>query len=149
TFMFHEMGHEFGLDHSFGESSTPCASGDPRPGAYCDVFDIMSAMHVFAFSDSQQRLSGPTLNAFSRETLGWLHPSRVREIVNDTIFISLGISAAGESFGIPVPGEVIVLAPLNRPDIDGFQMVKFQAASRDPSQAVRSTYTIEFKEPDG
>lgn len=71
TFFFHEMGHELGLDHSFGENANPCAGGDSRPGAYCDVFDIMSAMNVRSFNDALNRRSGPTLNAFSRERLDW------------------------------------------------------------------------------
>jgi hypothetical protein len=42
TFMFHELGHEFSLDHSFSDEPAPCALGDGRPGAYCDFTDIMS-----------------------------------------------------------------------------------------------------------
>lgn len=131
TFTFHEMGHEFGLDHSFGENATPCAGGDGRPGAYCDMFDIMSAMNVHSFQDAQNRRSGPTLNAISRERLGWLHRSRVRNLGN------------------PMSAETVVLAPLNRQDINGYQMAKFLAPSRDSAQTVPSTYTIELKEPVG
>jgi Lamin Tail Domain len=131
TFIFHEMGHEFGLDHSFGENPSPCASGDARPGAYCDMFDIMSAMNVHSFQDSENRRSGPTLNAMSRKRLGWLDASRV-------------FAAGTKLFG-----ETVVLAPLNRQDIDGFTMITFEAPSRDPAQAVPSTYTVEFKEPTG
>jgi hypothetical protein len=129
TFFFHEMGHEFGLDHSFGESNTPCASGDGRPGAYCDMFDIMSAMNVHSFQDAQNRSSGPTLNAISRERMGWLHRSQVKNL------------------GKPISAETVVLAPLNRQDIEGYQLAKFLAPSRDPAQSILSTYTIEFKEP--
>lgn len=129
TFFFHEMGHEFGLDHSFGENTTACANGDGRRGAYCDMFDIMSAMNVHSFQDAQNRRSGPTLNAISRERLGWLHRSRTRNLGN------------------PMSAETVVLAPLNRQDINGYLMAKFLAPSRDPAQTASSTYTIEFKEP--
>jgi hypothetical protein len=49
TFMFHEMGHAMGLDHSFDEQTAPCLSGCNRPGAYCDIFDLMSAANVVTF----------------------------------------------------------------------------------------------------
>ena len=131
TFFFHEMGHEFGLDHSFGENPAPCAGGDGRPGAYCDMFDIMSAMNVHSFLDGLNRRAGPTLNAFSRERLGWLGSSRIWNKQS------------------PILGETVVLAPLNRPDVDGHQMAKFIAPSRDSTQGTPSTYTVEFKEPVG
>jgi len=133
TFIFHEMGHEFGLDHSFGESATPCASGDARPGAYCDQLDIMSAMKVQAFPDTSvnNRLTGPSLNAFSREQLGWMLAGRVRDTGN-----------VGRA-------ETITLAAVNRPDVDGWLMLKFVAESRDPSQGAMCTYTVEFREATG
>jgi hypothetical protein len=122
TFMFHEMGHELGLAHSFG---------DGRPGSYCDVFDIMSAMNVQSFVDAFGRRSGPTLNAISREWLGWMPAARVRDL------------------GAVDRGETVLLAPLNRPEASGFLMLKFQAPSRDPAQTIPSTYSIEFRERKG
>lgn len=128
TFIFHEMGHGFSIDHSFGEQATPCTGGDARPGAYCDGFDIMSAMNVVAFRDDQNRISGPTLNAISRERLGWLHRSRVWNMPEVDF------------------SETVILAALNRPAADGHLMAKFRAPSRDPVQQVPSTYTLEFRE---
>jgi len=112
TFIFHEMGHGFALDHSFSEQTTPCATGDGRPGSYCDRSDIMSAMAVASFQDSRNRMSGPSLNAMSRKRLGWLDASTVRTLPGSGV------------------GETITLAALNRPDVDGFQMVQFTAAGR-------------------
>ncbi|MCI0711881.1 MAG: hypothetical protein L0154_17120 [Chloroflexi bacterium] len=130
TFMFHEMGHEFGLDHSFGEQTVPCAGGDARPGAYCDRLDIMSAMNVASFRDGLNRRSGPSLNAMSRKRLGWLHRSRIRSLPTEG------------------PAEAITLAALNRPDVEGYQMVEFVGTSRaDPNAS--SVYTVEFRERSG
>lgn len=131
TFMAHEMGHELGLDHFFGESPLPCANGDGRAGAYCDVFDIMSAMNVVSFDDALGRRSGPALNAVSRERFGWLPGPRIRDVG------PVGVA------------ETIRLAPLDQPAENGFLIVKFNAPSRDPSQVALSTYSIEFREPRG
>ena len=130
TFMFHEMGHEFGLDHSFGEQAIPCAGGDARPGAYCDRSDIMSAMNVASFQDALNGRSGPSLSAISRKRLGWLHRSRIRSI-----------APTG-------PAEVFNLAALNRPDVEGYQMVEFVGTSRVNANAM-SVYTVEFREQTG
>jgi hypothetical protein len=130
TFIFHEMGHEFGLDHSFSDENNPCAGGDGRPGAYCDRTDIMSAMAVASFQDAQNRKSGPSLNAVSRKRLGWLHRSRIR---------TLPSSGGSES---------VTLAALNRPDVDGYQMVQFVGTGRVPA-TMPSTYTVEFRERSG
>jgi len=130
TFMFHEMGHEFGLDHSFGEQAIPCAGGDARPGAYCDRSDIMSAMNVASFQDALNRRSGPSLSAISRKRLGWLHRSRIRSL-----------APTG-------PAEVFNLAALNRPDVEGYQMVEFVGTSRVNANAM-SVYTVEFREQTG
>jgi hypothetical protein len=130
TFMFHELGHEFGLDHSFSDQAAPCASGDNRPGAYCDRTDIMSAMNVASFQDAMNRRSGPSLNAISRQRLGWLHRSRIR-----------WLHPSG-------PSEALTLAAVNRPDVDGHQLIQFLNASRAAPTAL-STYTVEFRERAG
>ena len=130
TFMFHELGHEFGLDHSFSDQPTPCAFGDARPGAYCDTADIMSAMNVSSFQDALNRRSGPSLNAVSRKRLGWLHRSRIRT------FPPIG------------PSEELTLAAVNRPDVDGYQLIQFVGTNRADATA-SSTYTVEFREQAG
>ncbi len=131
TFFFHEMGHELGLDHSFGENTTPCASGDARPGAYCDVFDIMSAMNVRSFNDALNRRAGPLLNALSRERLGWLHRSRIWK-PNAIDF-----------------NQTVALAAINRPDADGYLMLKLIGSGRVSGQTMPSTYTVEFRRAAG
>ena len=132
TFFFHEMGHELGFDHSFGEHSTPCAGGDDRPGAYCNTYDIMSAMNVLSFNDSQNRRSGPSLNAPTRESMKWIHKSRIW--TNNS-----------ENFK-----EIrLTLAPLNKPAIDGYLMVKIFNSNADPAISNYTGYTIEFRQRSG
>ncbi len=99
----HEMGHAFGLDHSF---DTNPISNDPandgRPGAYGDPWDIMSAMVGIRTVDRPPfGQAGPLLNAVNMQLLGWLNPLRV---------FSLG----GNS-----NSATVNLRPLNRPDLAG------------------------------
>jgi hypothetical protein len=126
TFMFHEMGHAMGLDHSFGEQTAPCLSGDNRPGAYCDIFDLMSAANVAAFVDAQGRTSGPGLSAPNLHSLGVLEASRIWD---------LGVSPAAD----------VTLAALNRPDVAGHLTARFRAESMSGPSA--STYYFEFRQP--
>src|SRR4029077_8470268 len=81
TFISHEMGHLFGLPHSFGESGvSPCISAS---GEYCDAWDIMSAMNVFSYAGNFEGWAcnfGPGLNAFDAKALGALPPERVRKV---------------------------------------------------------------------
>jgi hypothetical protein len=85
TFAAHEMGHSYGLDHSFDTnpvSSDP--SNDPRPGAYGDGWDIMSAMrfgnNMPFFQHPRFGPSGPGLNAVYHDLLGWLPENQVRDL---------------------------------------------------------------------
>ena len=115
NFMAHEMGHMFGLDHSFGEKPAPCAQGDfgNRPGAYCDPWDLMSWHNVKEFKDERGRESGPGLAAPNLVRLGWLHRSRVWR-------------------GFPMDMTVLQLAALNRPDVDGYLAARIQATVLEP-----------------
>jgi hypothetical protein len=115
TFMLHEMGHVMGFDHSFGEDPLPCAGGDARPGAYCDVFDLMSAMNVRTFADSTGRRVGPGLSAPNLVRKGWLHRSRIVS-------------------GWPSKSHEFQLAALNRPDVDGPLALRFGGWPFRPDQ---------------
>jgi hypothetical protein len=84
-FAAHEMGHGYGLPHSFAVGfNQGCATGGP--GEYCDPWDIMSAMNGFTFdsptfcsgsggSGSTCR-AGPSLNGDYRDVLGWIPTNR-------------------------------------------------------------------------
>lgn len=121
TFVSHEMGHLFGLPHSFGEPGiSPCISGS---GEYCDAWDIMSAMNVFSYTGTFQEVdgrSGPGLNVFGIKALGGLPAPRMRTIRSNAV------------------AETIELAPLNQP----LQQGAIYAVSIPP-------YTIEYRHKAG
>lgn len=78
TFLAHETGHLFGLEHSFDHSTRIAEPSWPSaPGEYFDRHDVMSAMRVDR--DSTHRFSprGPLLNVANLDRMGWLPASRV------------------------------------------------------------------------
>jgi hypothetical protein len=76
TFLGHETGHVFGLEHSFDQSARKDASWS-APGEYFDMYDIMSAMNVYSTYDSKFGQRGPLLCAANLDRMGWLPASRV------------------------------------------------------------------------
>jgi hypothetical protein len=81
----HEMGHSFGLDHSFSTNPMSCdAANDGRPGAYCDLWDIMSGQRSNSIERPRFDHSGPLMNAVNMRLLGWLHDSRVRRFTGNS-----------------------------------------------------------------
>lgn len=96
----HEMGHTFGLDHSFDEKPKSCdPADDGRPGAYCDGWDIMSAQLVNSIPRPRFGPSGPLLNALNMNLIGWLDASRVSRFTGNS--------------------DSMQLRPLSRPDLPG------------------------------
>jgi hypothetical protein len=96
TFLGHETGHVFGLEHSFDQSDRKDADWS-APGEYFDSFDIMSAMNVQAVQGERFSPRGPLLNAANADRMGWLDPARVwtpggsnSSSVNQLELVSLG-----------------------------------------------------------
>jgi hypothetical protein len=76
TFIAHEMGHNFGLGHSFDTSSRKLATWS-GPGEYYDRFDIMSALNVYSTMHAEYASTGPRLCAHFVHLKGWMPENRI------------------------------------------------------------------------
>ncbi|WP_336601898.1 hypothetical protein [Paraburkholderia bengalensis] len=76
TWLAHETGHIFGLEHSFDMSDRKAISWS-APGEYYDSYDIMSAMNVDGDSGHQFSPRGPLLNAANLIRMDWIEPDRI------------------------------------------------------------------------
>ncbi|KAA0776194.1 hypothetical protein DT250_04260 [Bacillus sp. AR2-1] len=130
TFAAHEMGHGYGLDHSFDTNPVSYdPNDDSRPGAYGDKWDIMSAF-TFAgcsatFQDPRFGASGPGLNALNHLVLGWA--------TNQITDVDLNLNNWRER---------VNLSPLNQPVSSGSSaFVRVLYGS--------STYTVEYRKKAG
>lgn len=126
TFIAHEMGHGFDLDHSFDDSgdiqvNVQDHGWSSQPGEYFDRYDIMSAMNVHNFAGRLGK-SGPILNAPTMARLGWINSSRVTRL---------------GTRDLSTTARTVTLAPLGSPSNDGMLM-----AAVDLPQA---NFAVEFR----
>lgn len=130
TFMFHEVGHILGREHSRSVDDGVCG----------DRFDIMSAMSVWTYQDAWQRKACPAATALNLQRLRWLDDDRIHRFnaVED-----------GGEFGDPVEGTTVnredslFLTPLYRPDAT---LAEARAAEiRTPA----GIFHLEYREPTG
>jgi Protein of unknown function (DUF3421) len=126
TGLLHEMGHGFGLGHSYNDQNAE----------YGDPYDIMSAMGVHAYNGSfcvpaggwYGCDSGPGLNAWTRWQLGWLQPTQRKMWWPATS-------------GTPLMSESVTLAARNEPP-GGLPQILYVPASST------SMYTVEWIDSD-
>jgi len=101
TFTAHEMGHAYGLDHSWSR----------RPAIeYGDPYDIMCALNVHSYQGASFGGSGPSLDAPYREALGWIQP--------------------GAIYNSSLGNITITLAALTQGFVSGYDMAKIYAFGR-------------------
>jgi hypothetical protein len=76
TFLAHETGHVFGLEHSFDHSTRKY---DPsyQEGEYYDRQDVMSTWNVDRDTGHRFSPRGPLLNVANLDRMGWLPAARV------------------------------------------------------------------------
>ncbi len=122
-FAAHEMGHGYGLDHSYSNDLTYQNASWSGPGEYDDMWDEMSAQHVYSTAGTYGQ-RGTGLNAFHRDKLGWIPKNRI------TTFGANGVSAATVSLApLNVPaagGSLLVRVPYNPGDLFNYYTVEYQ-----------------------
>jgi hypothetical protein len=139
TFLGHETGHVFGLQHSFDESARQLVWWSAQ-GEYFDLHDIMSAMAVHSDGTMPYAPKGPLLNVVNLEIMDWLPPSRV-----------LAASSGNSSQAV-----VFDLVSLSHPEIPGYLAAKagdlyveFRTNDRWDAAIPRPAVLIHRKLPSG
>lgn len=125
----HEMGHLYGLAHSFDEGPATCghSPGFDNPGEYCDRHDIMSAMNVEVRAGPLGAI-GPGLSVPYLLKFGWLAPARVLRVTTGGTF----------------PRQTIALDPLE--DADGTAAAAIRLDYPNPGGGV-DIHTVEYRAP--
>jgi hypothetical protein len=104
-----EMGHGYGLEHAF--ATVDCGASS-NFGEYCDYYDVMGVStggfqyHQPAYlMPGGSDWSGPGMNAFNLEKLGWIPAGRETTAVGTTTITSLSAPNA--------TGFLVIKAPID------------------------------------
>lgn len=131
----HEMGHGYGLDHSYGVPAF-CPTG--FTGQYCDPWDIMSANDVYSYttSDTTCGAHGPAMILPFLQSLGWIPSNNV---------VSYGTGDLMEN-----GAQTINIMSLNHDPTSVLTPVGIEIYySTDTGNGKDDHYTVEFREKTG
>ncbi|KAF9112174.1 hypothetical protein BGX27_003836 [Mortierella sp. AM989] len=115
----HEMGHIYGLQHSYSNSSGPCGGAE-----YDDPWDEMSANCVYTPVKGSFQPAAVGFGGYQRDKLGWIPKNRI-----------LRMGADGKS------SHTVKLAPLSDPTKPGYLYVRIPF---DPADLFHY-YTVEYR----
>ncbi|MCW3158525.1 hypothetical protein [Micropruina sonneratiae] len=139
-FASHEMLHGYDLGHSFSNDTSYQNATWSQPGEYDDMWDQMSAQHVYSFDTGTFGEAGVGMNAYNRDKLGWLPMDRVRTF-----------GSGGGSSGVvrlaPLQkrsrsGSLLVRVPFNPGDLYNYYTVEYQSKSGWTKGIPKSTVLI-------
>jgi hypothetical protein len=106
-FVAHEVGHGLGLNHSFSDDPSYRNADWSQIGEYDDQWDLMSFANVFTTGTSRFGNSGPGLNAYHLDRMGWIPRSRIYTFGRDD-----------------ARTKIVTLAALNHPEARGYLLVR-------------------------
>jgi len=128
AFAAHEMGHGYGLGHSFSNDPNYRNASWSAPGEYDDPWDLMSAMNVYGFTGVNFGNGGVGLNAYHRDEAGWIPRSRI-----------LTVGANGDGT------RTVTVRALESSSASGYRLVRVPF---DPGDLFRY-YTVELRKKVG
>jgi hypothetical protein len=128
AFAAHEMGHGYGLGHSFSNDPDYQNADWSQYGEYDDPWDEMSAMNVYGWNTTRFGNGGVGFSAFHRDEKGWISSDRIRTFGAD------GIAS-----------RTITIAPLEAPANAGPLLVRVPFDSGD----LFHYYTVEYRRATG
>ena len=123
-FAAHEMGHSYGLDHSFSNDTTYQNATWSQPGEYDDMWDEMSAQHVYGFNTPYFGNGGVGFNAFGRDKLGFIPRNRILTFgANDATSGTVRLAALQRP---AASGPLLVRVPFDPADLFHYYTVEYQ-----------------------
>jgi hypothetical protein len=128
AFAAHEMGHGYGLGHSFSNDTSYQNASWSQPGEYDDPWDEMSAMNVYGWTTTRYGNGGVGLSAHHLDELGWLPRTRI-----------VTVGSGGEL------SRTVTMAPLEVPSATGPLLVRVPF---DPADLFHY-YTVELRKKTG
>lgn len=124
TFL-HEFAHTLRLNHSHSDDPGACLIEWASVGEYDNAWDLMSYGSGFAPRHPQWGRTGPRLNAYHLDRLGWVPINKI-----------YAFGAEGER------EKTVTLTSLSRPNGAGYHMVRIPFDVNDPNQY----FTIEYRQ---
>jgi hypothetical protein len=124
AFAAHEMGHGYGLGHSFSDDPTYRNVSWAQIGEYDNQWDLMSAMNIFTSTSAHFGASPIGLNAFQLDRQGWMPWTRIARVGAD------GVNS-----------RTYTLAPLGQPGTAGYQLLRVPF---NPGN-LNDYYTVEYR----
>jgi phage terminase large subunit-like protein len=128
AFAAHEMGHGYGLGHSFSDDPTYRNAPWSQIGEYDNPWDLMSAMNVYTGTSPNFGVTPPGLTGYYLDRMGWLARNRI---------VTVGADGA--------TSRTYSLAPLSQPGTAGPQLLRIPF---DPGD-LGHYYTVEFRRKAG
>jgi M6 family metalloprotease-like protein len=131
AFAAHEIGHAFGLGHSYDNTKRICPRGGSPTGEYCDPWDIMSAFVTYQFDSRNFRAdgfgAGPGMSAPNLLRMGWIPNANQRTFQPD----------GGE--------QIFTIRALSHPQADQPLVVLLDIGFLP----LTDVYTVEYRQGDG
>jgi hypothetical protein len=124
----HEVGHGISLQHSFSDDPNHCNANWASKSEYDNQWDMMSYGDVYAQNLGDFGRTGPGLNAYHLDRMGWLN--------RDKIF---RFGANGDY------DKTITLTALTKANESGYVMARIPFDTAD----LNHYYTVEYRIPDG